>query len=86
MIPDDLQNYGIAETAKILGCFPRFLEDNLHRFPHQKLGAAVGFDFRDMAEIKEICRVRPSAVPAPAEAPRNLREIRPAASRRRKTA
>lgn len=74
----DLRNYSIAEAADILRCFPRFLEDNLKRFPHQKLGAAVAFDASDLAQIKDMCRVRPAAVePTSITSPKTLVGIRP---------
>jgi hypothetical protein len=81
---DDLRNYSIEEAADILRCFPRFLEDNLKRFPHQKLGAAVAFDVADLVAIKDMCRVRPTVVAAAPKAAPTLANIRP--SRRSRAA
>ncbi|MEV8395628.1 MULTISPECIES: hypothetical protein [unclassified Streptomyces] len=53
------ENYDIEEAAKLLRCFPRYLEDNLRHLPHQKIGAAVAFDERDIEAIRDMHRVRP---------------------------
>lgn len=52
-------NYSLEQAAEILGCYPRYLEDNLSRLPHQKIGAAVAFDDDELAAIKNMHRVRP---------------------------
>jgi hypothetical protein len=81
---NDLQNYSIEEAADILRCFPRFLEDNLKRFPHQKLGAAVAFDSSDLVVIKDMCRVRPTvaAEHVLATPPQTLASIQPSRRKR----
>ncbi|MFE5675070.1 hypothetical protein ACFQ7B_07730 [Streptomyces erythrochromogenes] len=82
-----LQNYSIAETAKILGCYVGFLEENLADLPHQKIGKAVAFDDGEIAQIKDMFRVRPAAPAArtadvaPAGAP-SITSIRPKGARR----
>ena len=52
-------NYSLEKAAELLGCYPRYLEDNLSRLPHQKIGAAVAFDDDEIAAIKDMHRVRP---------------------------
>ncbi|WP_329368901.1 hypothetical protein OG896_25010 [Streptomyces sp. NBC_00669] len=85
----DLQNFTVEETAGLLRCGPRHLEDNLSRYPHQKIGQAVAFDAADILRIKEMCRVEPASVESTtaerattAQRPR-LADIRPAPPRRR---
>ncbi|MFC9429311.1 hypothetical protein [Streptomyces sp. NPDC056987] len=56
---NDLRNYSVDETADLLGCKPRYLEDNLKILPHQKIGIAVVFDASEILAIKEMHRVRP---------------------------
>ncbi|MFB8348003.1 hypothetical protein [Streptomyces niveus] len=58
----NLQNYSLDEAADILRCKRRFLEDNLQRFPHQKLGQAVAFDEDELLAIKDSCRVHRTGV------------------------
>ncbi|MFC8276292.1 hypothetical protein ACFUJR_27925 [Streptomyces sp. NPDC057271] len=74
------RNYSIDEAADILRCKPRFLEDNLARLPHQKIGASVAFDDDELAAIKDMHRVRPRAA-AEGIAPRSLAQIRPKGAR-----
>lgn len=74
------RNYTLEEAAEILRCRPRFLEDNLARLPHQKLGASVAFDDDEIAEIKAMHRVRPRATSAET-ATRTLAQIRPKGAR-----
>ncbi|WP_030659784.1 MULTISPECIES: hypothetical protein [Streptomyces] len=82
-----LQNYSIAQTAEILCCYVGFLEENLADLPHQKIGKAVAFDDEEIAQIKEMFRVRPAAPSAraasapPAGAP-SITQIRPKGARR----
>ncbi|MGW1352983.1 hypothetical protein ACWCQE_27510 [Streptomyces sp. NPDC002409] len=59
-----LQNYSVKEAARLLGCFPRYLEDNLRHLPHQKIGAAVVFDQDELRAIKDMHRVRPAVEPS----------------------
>lgn len=54
-----IQNFTVDEAAEKLRCKPRFLTDNLHRLPHQKIGVAVVFDEGDLAKIQDMHRVRP---------------------------
>lgn len=79
------RNYNLDEAAELLQCHRRYLEDNLKRLPHQKIGAAVAFDEEELAAIKDMHRVRPTAPSASAAgntAP-SLAQIRP---KRRRTA
>ncbi|WP_381792827.1 hypothetical protein [Streptomyces niveus] len=82
-----LRNYSIDEAADLLRCKKRFLEDNLQRFPHQKLGQTVAFDENELLAIKDSCRVRQAE--ATAHGPQTevpvavLASIRPSQSRRR---
>lgn len=66
-----LQNYSIEEAAQALRCYPRFLEDNLKRLPHQKIGAAVVFDEDELRAIKDMFRVRPTEFATPMQASAN---------------
>lgn len=75
------RNYSIDEAAEILRCKPRFLEDNLARLPHQKIGASVAFDDDELAAIKDMHRVRPMAAAAAPAAQRSLAQIRPKGAR-----
>ncbi|MFI9005075.1 hypothetical protein [Streptomyces sp. NPDC053541] len=76
------RNYSLEEAAELLGCAPRFLEDNLRRLPHQKLGKSVAFDDDELMEIKNMHRVRPTAVrPSADNGPRTLAQIRPKGAR-----
>ncbi|MER7814046.1 hypothetical protein [Streptomyces sp. NPDC096153] len=78
-----LQNYNILQAAELLGCKPRYLEDNLKRLPHQKIGASVVFDEDEIAEIKAMHRVRPASAQAePAPAPISIAHIQPKRRRR----
>ncbi|MFF2774824.1 hypothetical protein ACFVU3_07935 [Streptomyces sp. NPDC058052] len=70
-------NLDLDEAAVFLRCSKRFLEDNLRRIPHQKLGRSVSFDEADLAEIKEMHRVRPATAAAPTTPVRALAQIRP---------
>ncbi|MEV7584427.1 hypothetical protein [Streptomyces erythrochromogenes] len=81
---EHLQNYSLEQTAEILGCLPRFLEDNLKRLPHQKIGAAKPvFAAEDILEIKAMHRVQPALVAgAPAPTAGSLAQIRPKGRRR----
>ncbi|MFJ6935733.1 hypothetical protein [Streptomyces sp. NPDC101132] len=78
------RNYSLEQAADILGCAPRYLEDNLRKLPHQKIGAAVAFDDDELAEIKDMHRVRPTAAPAQAPVVKALSQIQPV-RRSRKT-
>ncbi|MBB4987462.1 hypothetical protein [Streptomyces nymphaeiformis] len=73
-------NYTVAEAAELLRCKERYLEDNLSRLPHQKIGIAVAFDDEDLAAIKDMHRVRPQRATADV-APRTLAQIRPKGAR-----
>ncbi|MFF2573806.1 hypothetical protein [Streptomyces sp. NPDC058084] len=73
-------NYSLEKAAALLGCRQGYLEDNLRRLPHQKIGREVVFDDDDLNEIKAMHRVRPSASPA-ASGPRTLATIRPKGAR-----
>jgi hypothetical protein len=53
---DDLRNYTAYESAGILRCRVRFLEENLSEFAHQKIGASVAFDRTELLAVKEKCR------------------------------
>ncbi|WP_405709997.1 hypothetical protein OG264_15920 [Streptomyces xanthophaeus] len=72
-----IQNYTIEQAAKILGCAPRYLKDNLARLPHQKIGIAAVFDDDELLEIKAMHRVRPQAAASGAPAVQALAHIRP---------
>lgn len=79
-------NYSLEEAAEILRCRKRYLEDNLKRFPHQKIGQAVAFDDDEIAAIKDMHRVQPPEAAtvqskAPAEVS-DLARIRPKGRRR----
>ncbi|MFJ6014540.1 hypothetical protein [Streptomyces sp. NPDC092952] len=56
-----LQNYSLEEAASVLRCYPRYLQDNLSRLPHQKIGGAVVFDESELLAIKDIHRRRPQS-------------------------
>ncbi|WP_423833322.1 hypothetical protein [Streptomyces manipurensis] len=84
---EHLQNYSLEQTAAILGCLPRFLEDNIKRLPHQKIGGARPvFSAEDILEIKVMFRVlpaTPSRAPAsPAAGTPSITQIRPKGARR----
>ncbi|MEU4920224.1 hypothetical protein AB0G29_12795 [Streptomyces parvus] len=59
-------NYTLAEAAEYLRCRPHFLEENLKRLPHQRMGRAVSFDESELEAIKDMFRVRPERVQTPA--------------------
>ncbi|WP_326677656.1 helix-turn-helix domain-containing protein [Streptomyces sp. NBC_01237] len=74
------QNYTVAEAAEYLRCRPHFLEENLKKLPHQRMGRAISFDESELEAIKDMFRVRPkraqtSATTAPASL--TLASIRP---------
>ncbi|MFE6379199.1 hypothetical protein [Streptomyces roseolus] len=79
-------NLDIDEAAVFLRCSPRFLEDNLNRLPHQKLGRAVSFDEYDLTEIRDMFRVRPTSSATPDTPVHNLAQIRPKGAARAKGA
>ncbi|MFB7031746.1 MULTISPECIES: hypothetical protein [unclassified Streptomyces] len=76
-----LRNHTLAEAAELLGCKERYLEDNLARLPHQKIGIAVVFDDEELAQIREMHRVRPQLASTSAATP-TLAHIRPKGARR----
>jgi len=79
-----VQNVDYDGAAEKLGCKRRFLEDNVSRLPHQKIGEAVAFCDCDLRIIQAMCTRLPEQVlrdltaelpqpetaqPAPAAAP-----------------
>lgn len=78
-----LRNYSLDEAAEVLRCKPSFLEDNLRRFPHQKLGRSVVFDEAELLAIKDMYRVRPAQQASTTPpAPTSLAQIKPIGRRR----
>ncbi|MEO3976346.1 hypothetical protein [Streptomyces sp. CAU 1734] len=80
-----IQNYNVAEAAEMLRCKPSFLEENLKRFPHQRLGRSVAFDETELTAIKNMCRVLPveNATPADSTPELTLATIQPKQRRSR---
>lgn len=78
------RNYSIEETAEILRCRKRFLEDNLAQLPHQKLGQAVAFDDDEIAAIKDMHRVRPELAAVQSDAPAEVPELATIRPKRRR--
>lgn len=79
-------NHSLEKAAELLGCFPRYLEDNLKRLPHQKIGAAVVFDDDEIAAIKDMHRVRPQGLAAvQTEAPTEVSDLKTIRPKRRRT-
>lgn len=56
----------IKESVAELGCGERWLRDGInHRgFPHHRLGKSLQTSRQDRAEIRKMCRVPASRVPA----------------------
>ncbi|MFF4388509.1 hypothetical protein ACFY0G_17280 [Streptomyces sp. NPDC001552] len=57
----NVQNYGYAEAAEKLGCFRRWLENNISNLPHQKFGATPTFCECELAIIQAMQTVLPPA-------------------------
>jgi hypothetical protein len=82
-----VQNLDYDQAAEKLGCKPRFLQDNISRLPHQKLGEARVFCECDLRLIMRLHTVIPASVndqmtpktDTPAAMP--IRQIRPAQGR-----
>lgn len=81
-------NHSLDEAAALLKCSPRYLEDNLKRLPHQRIGKARVFSDAQLEAIQAMHSVAPETS-AP-EAPeltlvpqyQQLKEIRPKGRRR----
>jgi len=54
-----VQNFDYDEAAAKLGCKRRFLEDNISRLPHQKIGTSVAFCDCELALIQAMHSVMP---------------------------
>lgn len=80
-----LRNHSLEEAAEILGCRPRHLEDNLSRYEHQKIGAAVAFSDEQILKIKDACTVAPAPRAEPSPTVPGLRDISPSRTSRRRT-
>ncbi|MFI9026389.1 hypothetical protein [Streptomyces sp. NPDC053560] len=90
-----VQNWDYDEAAKKLRCFRRWLEDNISRLPHQKIGGSVAFCDCELALIQAICSVMPPGVlpmsddsgqEQQEESPvSELAHIRPAGARKRRS-
>ncbi|WP_432116606.1 hypothetical protein [Streptomyces sp. S1] len=74
-------NFDLDEAARFLRCAPRFLEDNLQKLPHQKIGRAVSFDEADLSEIRDMFRIRPTSTADSTSPVRALSQIRPKGAR-----
>lgn len=90
-----VQNVDYDGAAERLCCNRRWLEDNIGRLPHQKIGQAVAFCDCELALIQAICTVMPPGVlpdddPGEQQAEETkvpaLAAIRPAGARRRRSA
>ncbi|WP_019548516.1 hypothetical protein [Streptomyces sulphureus] len=90
-----VQNYDYDEAASKLKCFRRWLENNISRLPHQKIGGSVAFCDCELALIQAMSTVLPDGVlteDVPEESPDskaalpNLMTIRPSGARRRSKA
>ncbi|MDH6189211.1 hypothetical protein EES44_24710 [Streptomyces sp. ADI96-15] len=84
-----VQNYDYDEAASKLRCFRRWLENNISRIPHQKIGGAVAFCDCELSLIQAMSTVLPAGVltedepePTPPDS-MTLRTIRPSGGRRR---
>ncbi|MEV6565951.1 hypothetical protein [Streptomyces kronopolitis] len=86
-----VQNYDYDEAAQKLKCYRRWLQNNISRLPHQKIGDAVAFCDCELALIQAMSTVLPDGVldeddgkeQAPQETPaRHLKTIRPSGARR----
>lgn len=82
-----VQNYDYDRAAEKLGCKPRFLQDNISRLPHQKLGEASVFCDCELRLIMRMHTIAPAqaAIAPPASDPVaiQLHQIRPARGRNR---
>ncbi|MFJ7592460.1 hypothetical protein ACIQZO_34845 [Streptomyces sp. NPDC097617] len=95
-----VRNFNYEQAARKLGCYRRWLEDNISRLPHQKYGSAPVFCECELALIQEMHSVISDAAlehaaaladergqAAEPEPVLSLKSIRPAgASRRARTA
>ncbi|MFD6935308.1 hypothetical protein ACFWAP_04000 [Streptomyces goshikiensis] len=95
-----VRNFNYDQAARKLGCFRRWLEDNISRLPHQKYGSAPVFCECELALIQDMHTVIPVSVlehaaavagergqPPEPDSVLSLKSIRPAgASRRTRTA
>lgn len=83
-----VRNFDYDEAADKLRCKKRFLQDNISRLPHQKLGESVAFCECELALIQRLFSILPAPVepelseePAPVTVP-VLATIRPSGGRR----
>lgn len=94
-----VRNYSYEEAAEKLRCNQRWLEDNIGRLPHQKIGACPAFCDCELALIQAMCTVTPAdlhdlipdapgpqAAQAQPERVPALMAIRPAGARQRSAA
>lgn len=78
-------HYDYAEAATALGISKSFLEHNIQRLPHRRLGDRVRFSEADLHEISDMHAVRPGqkaesveqVTPLPAPAPNQLQKLKP---------
>jgi hypothetical protein len=57
-----VRNYNYGEAAEKLRCRRRWLEDNISRLPHQKLGQSPAFCDCELALIQAMFTVLPAGV------------------------
>ncbi|MFI2301971.1 hypothetical protein ACH5AL_24455 [Actinacidiphila glaucinigra] len=83
-----VRNYDYDEAAEKLRCKKRFLQDNISRLPHQKIGESVSFCDCELREIQERHRVLPlsTAHTQTTPAPTALNTIRPSGPGRKRAA
>ncbi|MBC9729890.1 helix-turn-helix domain-containing protein [Streptomyces sp. TRM68367] len=76
-----VRNYRYEEAAEKLGCKPRFLQENRHRIPHQKIGEAVVFCECELSIAQSLFTVLPDEFLAqfPEFAPPSVKAQPPAA-------
>jgi hypothetical protein len=57
-----VQNVAYEGAAEKLGCHMRWLQDNISRIPHQKIGESVAFCDCDLRVIQAMCTRLPDQV------------------------
>ncbi len=80
-------HFDYAGAAEQLGLdSTNWLEEHKHELPHRRFGKFVRFSEADIAEISEMCAVRPAATAAPAAVPLALLDLKPGRALRRRSA
>ncbi|MEU6929036.1 hypothetical protein AB0A05_07710 [Streptomyces sp. NPDC046374] len=72
-----VRNFNYAQAARKLGCYQRWLEDNISRLPHQKYGSAPVFCECELALIQDMFTIIPAGVLEHAAAVADERDLAP---------